>query len=81
MQSGMGSLAGPAETVVFPLGASASFSLSKRPIPFESPVSYLEPREVLKDEDLADYDFEDEDADLDEVVGGSESSLEEPGLE
>ena len=66
MYAAIAYLGGPAETVVFPLGASASFSLSKQPIPFESPVSYLEPGEVLKDEDLADYDFEDEDSDLDE---------------
>lgn len=81
MYAAIAYLAGPAEAVVFPLGAAAGFSLSKQPIPFESPVSYLEPGEVLKDEDLADYDFEDEDTDLDESVDGSGIPPAEPELE
>jgi len=69
MYAAIAHLANSGETVVFPLGATASFSISKQPIQFESPVSYLEPGEVVKDEDLGDYDFEGEDAD-DEVVTG-----------
>jgi hypothetical protein len=34
---------------------------------FESSVSYPEPGEVVKDEGLGDYDFEDEDADAEET--------------
>jgi hypothetical protein len=63
MYAAISHLAGDGQAVVFPLGATASFSLSKNPLPFESPVSYLAPGEVLKDEDLRDYDFEDEDSD------------------
>lgn len=61
MYAAISHLGGDGPTVVFPLGATASFALSKNPLPFESPVSYLEPGEVLKDDDLADYDFEDDD--------------------
>lgn len=70
-------LAEPGEEVVFSLGASASFSLSRQPILFESPVSYLEPGGVIKDEELSDYDFEEEDADLEELVGEAEPVDEE----
>jgi hypothetical protein len=72
MYAAIASLAGAAEGVVFPLGADASFSISKEPIPFESPVSYLEPGEVIKDEDMSDYDFEDDDVDVDEPSGETE---------
>jgi hypothetical protein len=60
MYAVMSHLAQGGESIIFPLGATASFSLSKTPVPFESPVSYLEPGEVVKDEDLSDYDFEDD---------------------
>ncbi|HXS99002.1 MAG TPA: toll/interleukin-1 receptor domain-containing protein [Candidatus Limnocylindrales bacterium] len=73
MYAAIAHLANSSETVLFPLGATASFSISKQPIQFESPVSYLEPGEVIKDEDLGDYDFEDEDADDEGVRGESES--------
>ncbi len=69
MYAAIAHLANSRDTVTFPLGTTANFSISKQPIQFESPVSYLEPGEVVKDEDLGDYDFEDEDAD-DEVVAG-----------
>jgi hypothetical protein len=69
MYAAVAYLAGPAGSIVIPLGAEASFSISKEPIPFESPVSYLEPGEIVKDEDLADYDFEEPDADEDEAPG------------
>jgi hypothetical protein len=72
MYAAIAYLAAPNEAVIFPLGATARFSLSRQPIPFESPVSYLEPDEVVKDEDLGDYDFEGDDGDTDELTGGSE---------
>ena len=81
MYAAIAYLAGSNEAVVFPLGATISFSLSRQPIPFECPVSYLEPGEVLKDEDLADYDFEDDDADLDELAAVTTPSDEEPVTE
>lgn len=65
--------------VVFPLGTTAFFSFSKQPIPFECPVSYLEPGDVVKDEELADYDFED--ADLDEHVDETENPTRERAVE
>jgi TIR domain len=68
-------LAGDREAVAFPLGATASFSLSKTPIPFESPVSYREPGGVLKDEDLGDYDFEDDDQeDFEQMAGAAQTT-------
>jgi len=67
MYAAIAHLANSTETVVFPLGATANFSISKQPIQFESPVSYLEPGEVIKDEDLGDYDFEDDDSDVEEA--------------
>lgn len=63
MYAVMSFLAQAHESVAFPLGVTASFSLSKNPIAFESPVSYREPGEVLKDEDLSDYDFEEDNSD------------------
>ena len=68
MYAAIAHLASSGEKVVFPLGATASFSISKQPIQFESPVSYLEPGEVVKDDDLGDYDFEEEDADIEEIT-------------
>jgi hypothetical protein len=62
-------LSGSDGSVLFPLGSDAGFSISKVPISFESPVSYLEPGEIVKDEELADYDFEEPDADVDEASG------------
>jgi hypothetical protein len=72
MYATMSYLADSGETVLFPLGATARFSVSKQPIQFESPVSYLEPGEVVKDDDLGDYDFEDEDADDEAVTAEDE---------
>jgi hypothetical protein len=69
------------EAVVFPLGVTASFSLSIEPISFESPVSYIEPGEVVKDEDLGDYDFEDQDGDAEQLVEEAESVVDEPESE
>jgi hypothetical protein len=61
MYAAMAHLADPNDAVDIPVGANTSFSLSRRPICFESPVSYIEPHEVVKDDELRDYDFEDED--------------------
>ncbi len=66
-------LSGQAVAVVIPLGADVSFTIAKEPIPFQSPVSYLEPGGVLKDEELADYDFEDPDPDADEASGETQN--------
>jgi hypothetical protein len=74
MYAAIAYLANSAEALVFPLGADASFSISKEPISFESPVSYLEPGEIVKDDDLSDYDFEEPDADLDETLSEVENS-------
>jgi len=81
MYAAVAYLAGSNDAVAFPLSASGSFSLSRQPIPFECPVSYLEPGEVLKDEDLADYDFEDDDADFDEIAIVAAPSDQEPVTE
>jgi hypothetical protein len=55
------------EQVILPLGANTAFSLSRQPILFESPVSYLEPGEVLKEEDLEDYEAEEDDSNTEEI--------------
>ena len=78
MYAAMAHLAEPSEASIIPLGATASFQISRQPIPFESPVSYLEPGDIVKDDDLRDYDFEGEDDLSDEVVGGTEAGVEEP---
>ncbi|MFZ0736953.1 MAG: toll/interleukin-1 receptor domain-containing protein [Candidatus Acidiferrales bacterium] len=69
MYAAIAYLAGSDGSVLFPLGADAGFSISKEPISFESPVSYLEPGEIVKDEDLTDYEFEEPDTDVDEASG------------
>ena len=72
MYAAMSHLADSGETVLFPLGATASFSISKQPIQFESPVSYPEPGEIVKDDGLEDYDFEEEDGDDESATGEDE---------
>ena len=66
------------EMVHIPLGASVCFQLSRQPIPFESPVSYLEPGEVEKDDGLRDYEFEEDDDGLEVAVAEIEPRVEEP---
>ena len=80
MYAAIAHLAGGGDLVHFPLGSTLSFTLSKDPLPFESPVSYLEPGMITKDEDLADYDFEDEDAEFEEVEGEIGPTHQEPEL-
>lgn len=70
-------LADPTGDVLFPLGATVNFSLSKQPISFECPVSYFEPGVVIKDQDLADYDFEEEDLEVEEAAVEAIVSQEE----
>lgn len=67
LYAAMSFLAGPDERLIVPLGDGSSFALSKQPMLFESPVSYLEPGEVSKDETLEDYE-QNEDELADEVV-------------
>lgn len=55
------------EQVILPLGANTAFSLSRQPILFESPVSYLEPGELLKEENLEDYEGEEDDSNTEEI--------------
>ncbi|MEN6604302.1 MAG: hypothetical protein ABFD86_17975, partial [Bryobacteraceae bacterium] len=66
----MSHLAEDGETVRIPLAGSAVFTLSKFPILFESPVSYLQLKEIKKD-DVEDYTFEVEDDELDEGEDGA----------
>lgn len=61
----MSHLAAADGTIAIPLAGSASFTLSKFPMLFESPVSYLKLKELKKAE-ADDYAFEGEDDDLDE---------------
>lgn len=66
------------EMVNIPLGASVRFKLSRHPIPFESPVSYLEPGEIEKDDGFRDYEFEEDDDGLEAVGVEIEPRIEEP---
>jgi hypothetical protein len=61
----MSHLANDDGSITIPLAGDASFTLSKFPMLFESPVSYLQPKEIKKAE-ADDYTFEEEDDDLDE---------------
>lgn len=62
MLATMAFLAEAQERATFPLGTDVSFVLSRFPIPFESPVTYLPPGKVEKP-DLDDYAFDQEDED------------------
>lgn len=71
MYATMAHLADHGDAVVVSLGVTAKFLLPIHPIAFESPVSYLEPGEVIKDEGLDDDDFDDDDdEDYSEEAGG-----------
>jgi len=78
MYAAMAHLAQPDEAFAIPLGATARFVLSKQPIPFESPVSYIEPGDVPKEDGLRDYDFEDDDGDLGDTGEEPEPVAKEP---
>ena len=65
MLATMSHLADDNGTITIPLAATAAFTLSKFPMLFESPVSYLQPKEIKKAE-ADDYIFEEEDEDLDD---------------
>lgn len=61
----MSHLAAEDGTINIALAGDAAFTLSKFPMQFESPVSYLQPKEI-KQAEAYDYAFEEEDDDLDE---------------
>jgi len=69
----MSHLAGENGTVTIPLSVDAAFKLSKFPLLFESPVSYLQPKEIKK-EDLDDYNFEEADEELDDDKEADDSA-------
>jgi hypothetical protein len=56
----MSFLAGDEERIRIALGSEESFTLQRFPILFESPVSYMSPKELEKAE-VDDYIFEEED--------------------
>jgi len=63
----MAHLAGEQLSVSLPLASEGALTISKFPILFESPISYVEPKEVKKPE-ADDYAFEDEDEELDDPI-------------
>jgi hypothetical protein len=74
----MSHLASEDGMISIPLAGDAAFKLSKFPLPFESPVSYLQPRELKKDE-VDDYTFEEEEDELDEQDEGTvDGPVEDP---
>ena len=63
-------------SVPLPLSPSLVATLSLRPELFVSPVSYLDPDDIVKEEELDDYSFEDEEDGLD--VDDDSAASEEP---
>lgn len=73
----MSHLAADGGMISIPLSGSAAFTLSKYPILFDSPVSYIQPKELKKAE-ADDYSFEEEDEDLGEDEAGDDDTEGEP---
>lgn len=75
----MSHLTGNDATIPIRLASETAFTLSKFPMLFESPVSYLQPKELKKDE-VDDYTFEEEEQgdDLDEHEADEGAPEEEP---
>jgi hypothetical protein len=67
--------------IPLPLSPSLVAALSVRPELFVSPVSYLDPDDIVKEEELDDYSFEDEEDGLeadDDSTGSDEPSKDSP---
>jgi hypothetical protein len=66
--------------ISIPVSPTASLQLHRWPTTFESPISYLDPQDFVKEEDLDDYAFEEEDADeVDEHEPATETLEEAAG--
>jgi hypothetical protein len=64
-------LCGENDIIAVPVASDYSLNLPRTPNVFESPVSYLDPEDVVKEEEHDDYSLEEEDAD------GTDEAIEE----
>ncbi len=66
--------------ISIPVSPTTSLQLHRWPTTFESPISYLDPQDVVKEEDLDDYAFEEGDSDeIDELEPATETPGEAVG--
>lgn len=63
-------LANQERRIVLSLAPDVEIILSAWPEVFESPVSYIDPADLVKEEELDDYSFEDEEEEREEVASG-----------
>jgi hypothetical protein len=69
-------LAGQGQQVVLSLAPTVAITLCSRPELFESPVSYIDPSDIVKEEELDEYSFEEEEGELDDE--GSDDAEDKP---
>jgi len=63
----MAYLAGQENRIALPMAPDVDITLSMWPELFESPVSYIDPSELVKEEELDEYSFEDEEEEIDDL--------------
>lgn len=69
-------LANEQQQILLPLAPDLNIELSARPELFESPISYVDPEDIVKEEELDDYSFEDDEDELENADPDAEP--EEP---
>jgi hypothetical protein len=57
-------LANEQQQILLPLAPDLNIELSARPELFESPISYVDPADIVKEEELDDYSFEEDEDEL-----------------
>jgi hypothetical protein len=63
----MAYFAGQEKRIALSLAPDVDITLSVWPELFESPVSYIDPTDMVKEEELDDYSFEEEEGEIDDV--------------
>lgn len=66
----MAHLAGQEKRIALSVAPDVDITLSVWPELFESPVSYIDPSDLVKEEELDDYSFEEEEEEIDDVPAG-----------
>lgn len=69
-------LANEQQQILLPLAPDLNIELSARPELFESPISYVDPADIVKEEELDDYSFEEDEDELENTDPDAEP--EEP---
>lgn len=72
----MAHLSDQEQRIELSLAPNVAIELSSKPELFESPVSYIDPADIVKEEELDDYSFEDEEDELDDE--NSDNSEDKP---